>query len=152
MKEWWQGLPSIMDVEVSQGSGSQKPLPGQILPCMLCKKPFLMRKYLGPPDQICSECFKTYADAAKIVCVKCKAVIARVKPEVLDSGFYIRPKAVLHTDKCGMCYVGTEERWTSTVIEVAEWETRIGRRKTTIFLAKLGPENVPTITKNEKKE
>jgi len=106
-----------------------RPLPGTVLPCALCKKPFLMRPYVGTPDPVCPECVTAHRDAAKIECVNCKVVVARVYPETLESGYEIRKRAILHTTKCGFCSPGLTE---SIVIEVSEWERHVGYRKKTI--------------------
>lgn len=120
----WSGIGKVSDLQVLCDTSSN-PLPGTIVPCLMCAKPFLMRRYSGIPDQICPECYVTYADAAKIVCKKCKTTIARVAPEVMDSGFYVRPRAVLHADACNVCKPGL---LSSVVLEVDEWERRVGRK------------------------
>ena len=95
------------------------PLPGKIVPCLLCEKPFLMRKFIGEPDQICPECWNTYKDTARIICKVCKVTICRVKPKLLDNGFYVRPRMVLHSNACNVCKPGLK---TSTIEEIALYE------------------------------
>ena len=104
------------------------PLPGTIVKCLMpgCGKPFLMRKYVGSPDQICPECSVTYADCARIICSKCSKTIARVVPKIMDNGFYIRPRMVLHTDKCGKC---TDNLRVSNILEIVQYEKTISPRK-----------------------
>ena len=99
-------------------------LPGTIVSCLMCGKPFLMPKFIGQPDQLCGECLKTYADTAKVVCRTCKAVICRLQPKLLRSGFYIRPHALLHVGACGVCRPGITE---SVIQEIEEWEKMKGR-------------------------
>lgn len=94
-------------------------LPGNIVPCLLCGKPFLMPRFIGAIDQICGECQKTYADTAKVVCRGCKATICRLHPKLLPNGYYIRPRSILYIDRCGICQPGLKE---STIREIDEWE------------------------------
>jgi hypothetical protein len=123
-------LKSIGKVEeFGQSMKGYRPLPGSILPCALCTKAFLMRPYFGTPDPVCPECIKDHRESAKIKCLKCDVVVARVSPEVLESGYEIGKSAVLHTDKCGFCQPGLKE---SVVIEVTEWEKHVGYKKKTI--------------------
>jgi hypothetical protein len=97
--------------------------PNSLTLCKLCTKPYIVRFYEGDVDLVCPECYETYKDCARIACIKCKEVVGRVAPKLLDCGFTIQPGSLLHTDKCGMCYTppDSEQEWTSTVIEVDEW-------------------------------
>jgi hypothetical protein len=97
------------------------PRPGAIVPCLLCMKPFLMGFFIGEPDQICPECEKTYADTAKVICVRCRpqVTICRLVPKILDNGFYIRPRSILHSNRCNVCCPGISE---SSIIEIEAWE------------------------------
>jgi len=110
---------------------SKPALPGRICPCLLCGKPFIMRVYIGEPDQICSECWTIYKDCAKLVCTKCRVTICRVRPKVLDNGFYIKPKSVLHTNACNVCKPGLT---VSDIVEIKEWERQVKPKK--IIIAK----------------
>ena len=94
-------------------------LPGNIVPCLMCGKPFLMPQFIGAPDQLCEECRRTYADTAQVVCTKCKAVICRIAPKLLQSGYYIRPHSILHVSACGICSPGLKE---SSIWEIDQWE------------------------------
>lgn len=94
-------------------------LPGNIVPCMMCGKPFIMPVFIGAPDQMCGECIKTYADTAKLVCRKCNATVCRLAPKLLDSGYYIRPHSILHIKECGICNEGLKE---SAIEEIEQWE------------------------------
>ena len=93
---------------------------------MLCGKPFIMRIYTGEPDQVCPDCWETYKDCARLVCVKCRVTICRVAPKVLDNGFYIRPRAVLHTNECNICKPGL---LVSDIVEIKQWEQQIRPKK-----------------------
>ena len=97
------------------------PTPNSIQPCLLCCKPFWLLPFIGVPDQICPECSKTYGDCAKVVCGRCRppVTICRLVPKVMDNGFYIRPRSVLHSDSCNICRRGLTE---STILEITEWE------------------------------
>jgi len=121
----WGNIPTVDDLVLNYDT-SEYPLPGKIVPCLMCAKPFLMRPYSGIPDQVCPECWKLYNECAKLICWKCNVVIARVKPGVTDSGFHIRKRAVLHLDKCNVCAPGLTE---SIVIEIDQWEQTVGRKK-----------------------
>jgi len=97
------------------------PLPGKILPCLMpgCGKPFLMRPYTGSPDQICPECEVNYRDCARILCSKCNVTICRAMPKVLENGFYIKPRMVLHVDCCNIC---KPDLTVSNIIEIQQYE------------------------------
>lgn len=107
------------------------PLPGKIVPCLMCGDPFIMRKFIGEPDQICPECAKVYDEAAIVVCFNCKVAICRLKPGVLDNGFTIHRRAVLHCDACNICQYGLTE---SHLIEVEQWERQVRPHKPTIIV------------------
>ena len=113
-------------------SGPYKPLPGTIINCMMCGNPFLMRMYTGMPDLICGACFKTYAECATVICIRCKIPVAKIEPSMLDNGFYIRPRQLLHTDKCGCCDPQLE---VSTVLEIDQWVKAHGGRKVIVPFA-----------------
>lgn len=100
---------------------SKAPLPGAIVPCLLCAKPFLMGVFIGDPDQTCPECQKVYGDTARVICVRCRppVTICRLVPKILENGYYIRPRAVLHSNACNICRPGLTE---SSIIEIEEWE------------------------------
>ena len=115
----WRQLPVLREDSLLWEDTGAAPLPGQIVPCLLCFKPFLMRNYTGVPDQICGACWDVYKDTAKVVCVKCKITICRALPKLLENGFAILPRMVLHTDKCNVCAPGLKM---STIIEIDEWQ------------------------------
>ena len=121
--------------EIETSLKDYRPLPGSVLTCALCKKFFMMRPYAGTPDPVCPECVKDHRDSAKIECVNCKVVVARVYPEVLESGYDIKKSCTLHTTQCGFCNPGLKE---STIIEVTEWEKHVGHKKRTIVPLFLG--------------
>lgn len=122
----WNGIQSLGDLVVEFDT-SQIPVAGQIIPCLMCAKPLMMRPYSGSPDQVCPDCFKTYSECAKLVCLKCNVVVARVKPGVTDSGYRVRKMAVLHIDQCNVCFKG-ETLLHSIIIEVDQWEKATGRQ------------------------
>ena len=109
------------------------PSPGKIVPCLLCTKPFIMRPFIGEPDQVCEECSVVYKDCAIVRCAGCAhhPVICRVLPKVMDNGYIIRPRAVLHTDACNVCRPGLKE---STITEINNWERTIRRGRPTIIV------------------
>ena len=115
----WQKLPQLRNDKLLFEDTSGAPKAHAIVPCLLCTKPFLMLPFIGVPDQVCPECEKTYKDAAKVVCNVCHITICRLVPKVLENGFYIRPKTVLHSDCCNVCKPGLSE---SSVIEIEKWQ------------------------------
>ena len=119
-------LPALRRDELIFQDTSGAPLPGKIVPCLMCCKPFLMRPYVGTPDQICGECYTTYHESAKVVCRSCQVTICRVVPKVLDSGYYIRPRTVLHSSACNCCRPGLQQ---STIVEIEQWERTMRPRK-----------------------
>jgi hypothetical protein len=127
----WNNLPELRNDELIFQDTSITPLPGKIVPCLLCTKPFLMRHYTGEPDQICGSCWDEYQDTARLICAKCRVTVCRVKPTVLDNGYYIRPKSVLHLNACNICEPGIPK---STVIEISEWERTTRQHKPTIIV------------------
>lgn len=114
----WRDLPDLTDVRFIGLDLSKPPVPGKLAICLLCAKPFIMPQFLGEPDQACPDCINRLRDTAVLVCNRCKRVIARHEPKVLDCGFYIRPRMVLHTDKCNNCDPGVV---VSKVIEIENW-------------------------------
>lgn len=124
MNEDWRKLPSLRNDALIFEDTSGMPMPNTIVPCLLCTKPFLVRPYSGEPDQVCPACWDTYKDAARVVCAGCKikfghsATICRLVPKMLDNGFYIRPRMVLHSTACNVCQEGLKR---STIIEIDAW-------------------------------
>ena len=59
MSNLYGGIPSIEDLMLSCDT-SKHPLAGEVVPCLMCAKPLLMRPYSGVPDQICPECTNLY--------------------------------------------------------------------------------------------
>lgn len=115
------------------------PKAGALLSCLMCGKPFIMRLYAGVPDQVCPECWDTYRDCAKLVCINCRVVVARAKPGISDTGFYVRPRSILHIDKCNICDPDVKE---SIIIEVDEWYRKIGKDRKLIVPIRLEEPNV----------
>lgn len=124
MNDEWRRLSVLRNDSLIFEDTSGLPIPGTIVPCLACTKPFMMRPYVGDPDQLCPECWNTFKDAARVVCAGCKVkfgrhvTIGRAIPKLLDSGFYIRPRSVLHTTACNVCQPGLKR---STIIEIDEW-------------------------------
>lgn len=65
-------------------------------------------------DAMCKECQRMVPKHALVVCLGCKAVVARMAPTKLKSGFQIEPRKIYHTDKCPNCRPGVES---SKIIE-----------------------------------
>ena len=122
----WRSLPNLRNDTLIFQDTSGAPRAHTIVPCLLCTKPFLMLPFVGTPDQICPECEKTYKDAAKVICWKCRITICRLVPKVLENGFYIRPKSVLHSSKCNCCAPGLTE---SSIIEIEQWQRTLRPNK-----------------------
>ncbi len=129
----WRKLPVLKENRLLFVDTTGYPFPGKIVPCLLCTKPFIMRPFVGEPDQICEECSKVYRDCAVVRCAGCKhhPVICRVLPKILDNGYIIRPMAVLHTDNCNVCKPGLKE---STITEIRQWERLVRRGKPVIIV------------------
>ena len=111
-------LPIIRDDMLLFEDTSGRPQRGQIVPCLMCMKPFIMPMYVGTPDQLCPECWTTYDEAARVVCLHCQITVARLVPKLLDCGFLIRPRHVYHVDACNVC---RRQIVSSNVIEITEW-------------------------------
>jgi len=128
----WKDLP-VLDKKLLFVDTTSYPFPGKIVPCLLCAKPFIMRPFIGEPDQVCEECADVYKDCAIVRCAGCKhhPVICRLAPKVLDSGYVIRPNDVLHTDACNVCKPGLKE---SAIVEIRAWERHVRQGKPTIIV------------------
>ena len=123
---------------------SAPPRPGTIVPCLVCGKPMLMPYYSGTPDQVCPECFDTYRECARLVCSVCNVVVARVKPGITDTGFYVRPRASLHIDNCAVCRPGIV---TSVIFELDAWYRQIGKNRKLILPAGVKAPEEPNTAK-----
>jgi hypothetical protein len=119
-------LPLLRQDRLIWQDTSRAPTSGGIYPCLLCEKPFVMGVFLGEPDQICEECASTYRDAARVICNKCRITIGRVVSKILDNGFYIRPRTVLHSNYCNVCRPGLNA---STIMEIDEWQKNVRPNK-----------------------
>ncbi len=96
------------------------PPAGQI-PCGRCRRlmPISNLRYYATgvctaSDSICEECEALVPQHALVVCVGCKAVVARMAPERLKSGFRIEARKIYHTNACPKCKPGVER---SMIIE-----------------------------------
>ena len=105
---------------------SKSPSTGNVVPCLLCGKPFIMPLFVGEPDQLCPACLRDYDELARVICSKCKLTIGRAIPGIIESGYYIRPGSILHVDACNICRPGLPM---STVVEIAQWEHLYRPRK-----------------------
>jgi hypothetical protein len=130
----WGKIPSLDKLKLTDNT--EYPLPGTIVLCLMCGDPFLMRQYSGYPDQVCPSCYDTYKDCCSIICRKCGVVVAKVQPKVMESGFYVRPRSVLHIDLCNVCRgpvdaghkIGEVDH-ISCILEMQEYERQIGGTK-----------------------
>jgi hypothetical protein len=59
-------------------------------------------------DSLCTECQRLVPKHALVVCLGCKAVVARMAPMTLKSGFRIETLKIYHTDACPNCKPGVE--------------------------------------------
>ena len=132
----WRSLPVLRNDSLIWEDTASLPVPGRIVPCLLCTKPFIMRHYTGAPDQICGECWEVYKDAARVICWKCRVTICRLVPKILDNGFYVRPKTVYHSSACNICKPGLKQ---SEIIEITEWQKHIRPNKLILPGSKYGP-------------
>ena len=81
--------------------------------CGRCRKPIpvsSIRYYTTgvcvASDCICDECARLVPRHALVVCVGCRAVVARMAPERLQSGFQIESRKIYHTSACPNCKPG----------------------------------------------
>ena len=126
-------LPVLRNDRLIFEDTSGAPVSGRIVPCLLCMKPFIMPVFIGAPDQICPECWKTYNEAARVICRNCKITICRLVPKVLDNGYYIKPRSVLRSSGCNICQPGILE---STILEITEWERTFRSKKIIVAYGK----------------
>lgn len=125
MAQDWRKLPILgADNKLLFQDTVSLPIPGRIVPCLMCTKVFIMRPYSGTPDQVCPECWMTYRDCARVICSRCQpaATICRLLPKVLDNGYYIQPRSILHSSACNVCQPGLT---VSTIVEIDNWMKRI---------------------------
>ena len=113
-----EDLPLLRQDKLIFQDTSKRPEANGIYPCLLCTKPFVMGVYIGEPDQTCGECREKYRDTARVICNKCRITIGRCVPKILDCGYYVRPRSVLHSSSCNVCHPGLKE---STIIEIDQW-------------------------------
>ena len=60
----------------------------------------------GASDSMCQECIRMVPQHALIVCITCKAVVARVAPHRTKSGFEFKARTFYHTNACPGCKPG----------------------------------------------
>jgi hypothetical protein len=92
-----------------------------LIPCGRCRRMMPVEKIryyttgvCVASDSLCEECARLVPQHALVVCVGCQAVVARMAPERLKSGFVIEPRKIYHTDSCPKCKPGVEK---SSIIE-----------------------------------
>ena len=112
-------LPMLRQDRLLWQDTGKQPLPGSIVPCLLCCKPYVQSMYIGEADQLCPDCQRTYSDAARVICVRCNITIGRAVPKILDNGYYVRPRSILHSTACNICQPGLNS---STIVEIDEWQ------------------------------
>ena len=64
---------------------------------------FLKTQYCTATDHICNGCVNNITNASLIVCVRCKAVVARLAPHRTKNGFTFEPGKPYHTPYCPNC-------------------------------------------------
>lgn len=74
-------------------------------------------------DNLCTECSRMMPNHALIACLGCQAVVARIAPERLKSGFTIEPRKIYHTDQCPNCH---PEVTTSKILEAEVFYRSLG--------------------------
>lgn len=88
----------------------------------------------GVVDTICDECWPDVQDLVPIVCIRCKAVVARVQPTRCPSGFEFQKDHPSHTNFCPNCNLQCkEEGKPSILIEKAMYEREFGTSTTKII-------------------
>lgn len=60
----------------------------------------------GVSDSLCAECMRMVPNHCLVVCVVCKAVVARMAPQTDKSGFVFKPRSFYHTNACPGCKPG----------------------------------------------
>lgn len=73
--------------------------------CTMCGKEFEKDPIIVVDGDLCPECRKTYGGMAYIFCMKCNAVVTRVKPG-LAMGLLVKPGDMLHVSECPQCTPG----------------------------------------------
>ena len=57
-------------------------------------------------DTECKECLPFHKDFALIVCLKCKAVVAKMAPTKFPGGFELKENGCYHVSACPTCHPG----------------------------------------------
>ena len=70
----------------------------------LQKMKFCNTKFVaGCTDSLCAECEPMVIGMAKIVCIQCKSVVARIQPVKTSTGFRVVAGESYHTNACPNC-------------------------------------------------
>lgn len=113
---------------------SKPPKVGDPYPCLRCVKLFVTPMYVGAFDGLCQDCRKLYGECATIICKRCRMAVCKVTPKLLDNGYYIAKRAVLHIPCCGVCKRMKEHDYTE-IEEITTWQRQRGQTSIrTIFL------------------
>lgn len=87
-------------------------LPPGFVPCACNRKAipisevtYTKTSLLVCSDNLCRECRQATPQYASIVCIKCGAVVSRVKPFTDGNGFVVAPGCFYHIEVCPNCYV-----------------------------------------------
>lgn len=101
--------------------------------CCACQKTMPMQqvKQLHTPrvnalDFICDACEAMVKNHARIVCLQCRQVTARIPPIRDVSGFEFKPKGVYHVTNCPICTPGSDH---SSLIEKEEFDREMRKNK-----------------------
>lgn len=91
------------------------------VPCAMCGRKLHLseiRHYntgvVNASDALCPECSRNFPKHSCIVCVRCCAIVARIPPMRMKSGFVIKPNTFYHTQACPNCKPGVR---TTDIIE-----------------------------------
>lgn len=133
--EEWKKLPSVRETDPTLFMDTVKdPEPYTEAVCLLCTKKFEMLPSSGQPDPVCPECWRTYHECAIVICRGCRTIIGKITPKVLENGYIVQKRQLLHTKVCFNCAVlATEQGYPKTeIVEIKEWEER--QRPTKLIL------------------
>lgn len=86
----------------------------------------------GVLDTICRECQKNVQHFALVVCLGCRAVVARIPPSIQSNGFRFEADGKYHVKHCPNCVKTPDQLISSPVIE-AEIYARVNGLTTKTF-------------------
>lgn len=90
----------------------------------------------GASDTICNECLNNINTHSMIVCLGCKAVVARVPPHRQPNGFRFEPNGYYHVSACPNCVKPPKSIEKSMVIEAEVYARENGLVSKIINIAK----------------